>query len=125
MITPSPPLRKRGRDRGQNVKRDVKCRQNQPLPPHQGLTKMKKMYNLEEGKLECQCLVRKWKFCQKICDLGDGKLGKNLIEAKILENCSHLEHKNGHHRPKNHVFGKKAETDNSSQYWPSGVLFAF
>ena len=62
--------------------------QNQPPPPttHQakhplGLPRLKDIYNIDEGRLKCNCLLRKWKFCPTIKKLADGKIGKQLIQS--------------------------------------------
>ena len=39
-------------------------------------------YDLEAGKVNCQCLRRKWKFCHLIKELADGKVTPRLLQAK-------------------------------------------
>ena len=38
-------------------------------------------YDLEVGKVKCQCIRRKWKFCAKIKDLAGGKVTPDLIKT--------------------------------------------
>ena len=47
-----------------------------------GLNRMKSKYDLEAGKLACRCLIRKWKFCEDMKRLADGKVSKSLLECK-------------------------------------------
>ena len=52
---------------------------------NQRLTKMRSMYDLEEGKLTCRCLIQKWKFCKHVKGLADGnRLNAKLITSKAL-----------------------------------------
>ena len=43
------------------------------------------MYNLEEGKVHCQCLRRKWKFCQEIKTLAGARLAPSLLVTRSIK----------------------------------------
>ena len=43
---------------------------------------MKARYNLEEGKLRCRCIIRKWKFCPRIRDLAGGRVTPALLKCR-------------------------------------------
>ena len=45
-------------------------------------------YDLEEGKIKCNCLLRKWKFCDDIKSLAGGKVTPGLIYSKSVKNNS-------------------------------------
>ena len=63
-------------------------------PP--GLHRMKLKYNLEEGRVKCQCLIRKWKFCKHVKILADNKVSKSLLQTytkKEVENMKILSQK--------------------------------
>ena len=49
------------------------------------LSRMRAKYNLEVGRLNCRCIIRKWKFCGKIKSLADGKVSRELIETLSLK----------------------------------------
>ena len=49
-----------------------------------GLSRMRDKYNLEEGRLQCRCIVRKWKFCKGIKSLADGKVTPQLLKAREI-----------------------------------------
>ena len=42
---------------------------------------MREEYDLEEGKLLCRCLIRRWKFCGRMKDLAGGKVTPNLLRC--------------------------------------------
>ena len=46
-----------------------------------GLSRMRMKFNLEEGKLNCNCLRRKWKFCTKIKDMAGGRVTPTLLKT--------------------------------------------
>ena len=47
--------------------------QNNPLPPlKSGTERLKSLYNIEQGKIDCRCLIRKWKFCNEMKSLAGG-----------------------------------------------------
>ena len=47
-----------------------------------GLSKMRKYDDLEAGKLDCVCLIHKWKFCKTMKEIAGEKINKNLLELK-------------------------------------------
>ena len=51
-----------------------------------GLQRMKALYNLEEGRVGCRCILRRWKFCQHIKGQADGaRLNANLLQSHTLK----------------------------------------
>ena len=50
-----------------------------------GIWRMSARYNLEEGKMDCRCLLRKWKFCTHIKGLADNRVSKSLVMSRALE----------------------------------------
>ena len=58
----------------------------QSMPPTLGrLSRMRQKYNLEDGKIKCRCLVRKWKFCQHIkLQAGDNKSNHSMLRSLTL-----------------------------------------
>ena len=61
-----------------------------------GLLRMKALYNLEEGRVGCRCILRRWKFCQHIKGQADGaKLNSKLLQTHTLKEVQTME-KNNH-----------------------------
>ena len=54
------------------------------------ISRMRKKYNLEEGRVKCRCLIRKWKFCQHIKGLADGRVTPNLVETRSLKDVKNM-----------------------------------
>ena len=50
-----------------------------------GLPKMRERYDLREGKLKCQCLIRTWRFCRHIKELADNKITPLLLRTRSIE----------------------------------------
>ena len=49
------------------------------------LHRMKALYDLEVGKQDCRCLIRKWKFCAGIWSIAGGhKIIEQLLEARMM-----------------------------------------
>ena len=66
-----------------------------PPPQGSGLARMRAAFNLDEGRLECRCLIRKWKFCPHIRGQATGmKLGFNLIKTNTLKEAKSI-HRGG------------------------------
>ena len=42
-------------------------------------------YNLEEGKVRCQCIRRKWRFCGLVKGLADGRVTPWLLRSRTLK----------------------------------------
>ena len=42
---------------------------------------MRRLYDLESGKLHCRCLIRKWKFCSHIKTLAGGRVTPQLVKC--------------------------------------------
>ena len=60
-------------------------REGWPPDKQRGLSRLReKGYNLEEGKLKCTCLRRKWKFCPLVKEIAGGKVTSNLVRTKYL-----------------------------------------
>ena len=45
------------------------------------ISRMKSQYNLEEGKLNCKCLIRKCCFYKHIRSVADGKVMPGLVKC--------------------------------------------
>ena len=45
------------------------------------LKKMKAMYDLQEGRLQCRCLIRKCEFCPEIQLLAGGRVTPRLLKC--------------------------------------------
>ena len=43
---------------------------------------MREKYDLEIGRVNCRCILRRWGFCQHIKNLADQKVTRNLLESK-------------------------------------------
>ena len=55
-------------------------------PKTSRLSRMSQKYDLNEGRLICRCIVRKWMFCQHVKNLAEGhKLNSNLLHARALK----------------------------------------
>ena len=55
-----------------------------------GLWRIKQRYNLDEGKIRCRCILRKWKFCKSIKTLADGHVTPKLLESRRLVDVENL-----------------------------------
>ena len=42
------------------------------------------MYDIENGRISCKCIIRKWKFCPHIKGLADGRVNRALVESLTL-----------------------------------------
>ena len=47
---------------------------------HSRISRLRSMYDLEEGRISCRCLLRRWKFCPHIKGMADG----HPLNAKLL-----------------------------------------
>ena len=46
---------------------------------------MRKLYDLEAGRLKCRCLIRKWKFCHRMKELTGGRVTPRLLKCEAEE----------------------------------------
>ena len=42
-------------------------------------------YDLDEGKINCLCLIRKWRFCPRIKEIANGRITPDMLKARNMK----------------------------------------
>ena len=93
-----PPMTLPTSEGGMNVEQGATEHEQGAGPPEQGagnqeqgavegprISRMRAMFNLDEGKVLCRCLIRRWKFCDHIKSLAGGKVSGDLVKTSSLK----------------------------------------